>query len=50
MDDAQPDQRFDDQLAAMVKARDDGMIGGVGLSNVSRDGPMASRTWFGPGR
>jgi len=37
MDDAQPDQRFDDQLAAMVKARDDGLIGGVGLSNVSRD-------------
>jgi aryl-alcohol dehydrogenase-like predicted oxidoreductase len=37
MDDAQPDQRFDDQLAAMVKARDDGLIGGVGLSNASRD-------------
>ena len=37
MDDATPDQRFDDQLAAMVKARDDGLIGGVGLSNVTRD-------------
>ncbi len=37
MDDAEPDQRFDDQLAAMVKARDDGLIGGVGLSNVNRD-------------
>jgi aryl-alcohol dehydrogenase-like predicted oxidoreductase len=37
MDNAKPDQRFDDQLAAMVKARDDGLIGGVGLSNVSRD-------------
>jgi pyridoxine 4-dehydrogenase len=37
MDDAKPDQRFDDQLAAMMKARDDGLIGGVGLSNVSRD-------------
>jgi pyridoxine 4-dehydrogenase len=37
MDDAQPGQRFDDQLAAMVKARDDGLIGGIGLSNVSRD-------------
>lgn len=37
MDDAEPDQRFDDQLAAMVKARDDGLIGGVGLSNVTRD-------------
>jgi pyridoxine 4-dehydrogenase len=36
MDGAEPDQRFDDQLSAMVKARDDGLIGGVGLSNVSR--------------
>ena len=35
MDDARPDQRFDDQLAEMMKARDDGLIGGVGLSNVS---------------
>ena len=35
MDDAKPDQRFDDQLAAMVQARDDGLIGGVGLSNVT---------------
>src|SRR6201989_2528932 len=37
MDDARPGQRFDDQLAAMVKARDDGLIGGIGLSNVSLD-------------
>src|ERR1700691_4790563 len=29
------DARFDDQLAAMVQARDEGLIGGVGLSNVS---------------
>ena len=29
------DARFDDQLAAMVRARDMGMIAGVGLSNVS---------------
>jgi pyridoxine 4-dehydrogenase len=29
------DQRFDDQLAAMVQARDEGLIAGVGLSNVS---------------
>ena len=35
--DAEPDQRFDDQLAAMVKARDDGLIGSIGLSNVTRD-------------
>ncbi len=27
--------RFDDQLAAMVQARDEGLIAGVGLSNVS---------------
>jgi pyridoxine 4-dehydrogenase len=37
MDDAEPGQRFADQLAAMVKARDDGLIGGVGLSNITRD-------------
>jgi pyridoxine 4-dehydrogenase len=29
------DARFDDQLAAMVQARDEGLITGVGLSNVS---------------
>ena len=29
------DARFDDQLAAMVAARDAGLIAGVGLSNVS---------------
>ena len=28
------DARFDDQLAAMVAARDEGLIAGVGLSNV----------------
>lgn len=37
MDDATPGQLFDDQLAAMIKARDDGLIGGVGLSNASGD-------------
>lgn len=31
------DPRFDDQLAAMVKARDEGLIGGVGLSGVTRE-------------
>ena len=36
IDGASPDQRFDDQLAAMVQARDEGLIGGVGLSNISR--------------
>jgi len=37
MDGAKPDQRFDDQLAAMIQARDEGLIGGVGLSNVTRE-------------
>ena len=37
VDGAAPDQRFDDQLAAMVQARDEGLIGGVGLSNVTRE-------------
>ena len=29
------DARFDDQLTAMVQARDEGLIAGVGLSNIS---------------
>jgi pyridoxine 4-dehydrogenase len=33
--DGRVDPRFDDQLAAMVAARDDGLIAGIGLSNVS---------------
>ena len=37
MDDAGPGQRFDDQLTAMVSARDNGLIGGIGLSNVTRE-------------
>jgi pyridoxine 4-dehydrogenase len=36
-DDTTPDQRFDDQLAAMIQARDEGLIGGLGLSNVTRE-------------
>lgn len=32
-----PDQEFDDQLSAMIEARDRGLIGGVGLSNVNRE-------------
>ena len=35
MDGAGPDQRFDDQVGAMITARDEGLIGGVGLSNVT---------------
>jgi pyridoxine 4-dehydrogenase len=37
MDGAGPGQRFDDQLTAMVKARDNGLIGGIGLSNITRE-------------
>ena len=37
MDGAAPDQRFDDQLGAMITVRDEGLIGGVGLSNVTRE-------------
>ena len=37
MDAAKPDQRFDDQLGAMMQARDQGLIGGVGLSNITRE-------------
>jgi pyridoxine 4-dehydrogenase len=33
--DGRVDARFDDELAAMVAARDDGLIAGIGLSNVS---------------
>ena len=33
--DGRVDARFDEQLAAMVAARDEGLIAGVGLSNVS---------------
>jgi pyridoxine 4-dehydrogenase len=36
LDGAVPDRRFDGQLAAMIAARDEGLIGGVGLSNISR--------------
>ena len=35
MDGAPPGQYFDDQLAAMVAAREDGLIGGIGLSNIT---------------
>ena len=33
---AVPDRRFDAQLAAMIRARDEGLIGGVGLSAIGR--------------
>ena len=37
MDDSEPGQRFDDQLGAMMQARDEGLIDGVGLSNITRE-------------
>jgi diketogulonate reductase-like aldo/keto reductase len=41
MDDAAPGPYFDDQLAAMAAAREDGLIGGIGLSNVTPGHPAA---------
>jgi aryl-alcohol dehydrogenase-like predicted oxidoreductase len=35
MDGAEPGPRFDAQLAAVVQAREEGLIDGVGLSNIS---------------
>jgi aryl-alcohol dehydrogenase-like predicted oxidoreductase len=37
MDKALPDARFVDQLGALITARDEGLIGGIGISNVSLD-------------
>ena len=36
MDGSSPGERFDAQLAALVSARDQGLIDGIGLSNVSK--------------
>jgi pyridoxine 4-dehydrogenase len=36
MDGSSPGKRFDAQLAALISARDQGLIDGIGLSNVSR--------------
>jgi pyridoxine 4-dehydrogenase len=35
MDGDSPDERFDELLSVMIDARDEGLIGGIGLSNVS---------------
>jgi len=37
MEGSRPDDRFDAQLAALVEARDEGLIDGIGLSNISRE-------------
>src|ERR1700722_687325 len=35
MDKAAPDARFVDQIGTLVAARDEGLIGGIGISNIS---------------
>ena len=37
MDSDGPDERFDELLSVMIAARDDGLIGGIGLSNITRE-------------
>src|SRR5271167_2943105 len=37
MDGEGPGQLFDDQLSVMIAARNDGLIGGIGLSNITRE-------------
>src|ERR1700749_4099562 len=32
-----PDEHFDEQLSIMIAARDEGLIGGIGLSNITRE-------------
>ena len=36
IDDSMPEQRFDSQLAALIRAREEGLIDGIGLSNISK--------------
>ena len=35
MDSDRPDERFDELLSVMIAARDEGLIGGIGLSNIT---------------
>ena len=37
MDGSKTGERFDAQFAALIQARDEGLIDGIGLSNISRD-------------
>jgi pyridoxine 4-dehydrogenase len=37
MDCDRPDERFDELLSVMIAARDEGLIGGIGLSNTTRE-------------
>jgi len=36
IDDSVPERRFDSQLAALIRAREEGLIDGIGLSNISK--------------
>jgi aryl-alcohol dehydrogenase-like predicted oxidoreductase len=37
VDSDRPDEHFDELLSVMIAARDEGLIGGIGLSNVTRE-------------
>ncbi|MGH3524317.1 MAG: oxidoreductase [Mycobacterium sp.] len=37
MDGDAPDERFDDRLSVMIAAREEGLIGAIGLSNITRE-------------
>lgn len=37
MESAAPDSKFDDQLSVLIQARDEGLIDGIGLSEVTKD-------------
>jgi aryl-alcohol dehydrogenase-like predicted oxidoreductase len=37
MENSAPDQYFDEQLSVMIAARDEGLIGGIGLSEITLD-------------
>jgi pyridoxine 4-dehydrogenase len=37
MDNDRPDERFDELLSVMIAAREEGLIGGIGLSNITRE-------------
>jgi len=37
IDSDRPDERFDELLSTMIAARDEGLIGGIGLSNITRE-------------
>jgi len=37
IDSDRPDEHFDELLSVMIAARDEGLIGGIGLSNVTRE-------------